>query len=104
MRFSADFVRTFGLPSWVPLAGPHGEFELVCTIPPSRLDSFKAATEADGVDCIELGVVTRGPGLILSPEDGSRRLPTGKVRGLAERATEDPGAFLAELREIDRDS
>ena len=101
---AVDFVRTFGLPSWVPLAGPHGEFELVCTIPPSRLVPFTAAAEAAGIACIHLGVVTRGPGLILSPEDGSRRLPTGKIRGLAERATEDPGAFLAELREIDRDS
>ena len=99
-----EFARTFGLPAWIPLAGPHGEFELVCTIPQSRLDSFTAATEAAGIDCIRLGVVTREPGLILSPEDGDRRLPTGRIRALAERAAEDTGAFLARLREIDGDS
>lgn len=101
---AADFARTLGLPSWVPLAGPHGEFELVCTIPQSRLAPFRAAAEAAGIACIHLGVVTRGPGLILSPADGSRRLPTGRIRRLAERAAEDTGAFLAELLEIDRDS
>ena len=98
---AARFARTFELPSWVPLAGPHGEFELVCTIPQSRLESFAIAAKAAGIDCIRLGVAKREPGLILSPADGSRRLPTGRIRALAERAVEDPAAFLARLREID---
>jgi thiamine monophosphate kinase len=98
---AAHFARTFRLPAWVPLAGPHGEFELVFTIPQSRLESFREASEAAGIDCLRLGVVTRDPGLILSPEDGNRRLPTGRIRALAERATEDTGVFVARLREID---
>lgn len=101
-RAAADFARTFELPSWVPLAGPHGEFELVCTIPQSCLAPFRAAAKAAGIDSIQLGVVKREPGLILSPEDGNQRLPTGRIRALAERAAEDTGAFLEEMREIDR--
>lgn len=99
-----EFARDFELPSWAPLAGPHGEFELIFAIPQTRLDAFRAAAETAGIACLRLGVVQRQPGLTLSPEDGSVRLPARRIRSLAERAEEDTGVFLARLKEIEAQS
>lgn len=101
---AVEFARDLQLPPWVPLAGPHGEFELIFAIPQTRLDAFRASAETAGIACLRLGIAQRQPGLSLSPEDGSVRLPTRRIRALAERAAEDTGAFLARLEEIEAQS
>jgi thiamine-monophosphate kinase len=36
------------------------DFEIVCTVPPKKLSSFKAATAKVGVPVVEIGVITKG--------------------------------------------
>ena len=52
------FLKT-GLPPWVFLAGPHGEYELVFTISPSRKTTFENACTVDGWKPILLGEATK---------------------------------------------
>lgn len=70
------------LPAWTMLAGPHGEFELVFTVPAAKADPFRCAAAADGWTAIELGEVVAGSGTTLAPDDGSLGLDTGKIRNL----------------------
>ena len=70
------------LPPWTMLAGPHGEFELVFTVPAVKADVFRCAAAADGWTAVELGEVVAGSGTTLAPDDGSLSLDTGKIRNL----------------------
>jgi len=98
---AVDLVRSLELPSWVPLAGPHGEFELVFAVPTSRLEALAAASEAAGIPLLHLGFLQEEPGLLLAPEDGNRRLATAEIRNIAAGAAADTRTFIARLREMD---
>ncbi|MCX6841975.1 MAG: thiamine-phosphate kinase [candidate division WOR-3 bacterium] len=49
--------RGTGTPCWAMAAAPHGEFELVTTVPQAKEAEFLAAAKAQGVGFIRLGVV-----------------------------------------------
>ena len=53
--------RRTGTPGWAFAAAPHGEFELVATVPPSRVQAFLAAAAAEGKQFLRLGVVQKKP-------------------------------------------
>jgi thiamine-monophosphate kinase len=64
-----------GLSPWMLLAGPHGEFELVFTVPPDRTREFlAAAAETDWIP-LRLGTITASAGVAVEnwgripPED-----------------------------------
>jgi len=91
-----NFCRNAGLDSLVPLAQPHGEFELVYTVPAHRYAEAAEALRATGCDPVELGRVVAAPGLRFTA--GRRRDVDGAaIRNLAASAAEDPAAFLVAL-------
>ena len=53
-------------------AAPHGEFELVATVPPARQAEFLAASRLKGMSFIRLGTAEERTGLVV-------RLPSGKA-------------------------
>lgn len=91
---AARIAAVTALPAWTLLAGPHGEFELLFTVPPTRLREFRAAAEAIGWDPIEIGRVDPSPGLVLAPADGHWVVDTAAVRNLAAAGAADAEAFL----------
>ena len=64
--------RATGTPAWSMATGPHGEFELLTTVPASKDTEFLAAASAKGMNFIRLGTVEDKPGLVL-------KLPSGKA-------------------------
>lgn len=48
-----------GVPGWMMLAGPHGDYELLFTIPQHREDAFIQECKMDGWHPIRIGEVTR---------------------------------------------
>ena len=64
-----------GLAPWMLLAAPHGEFELVFTVPECRIDALHRAAERAGWAPIRIGMATEEPGLVssdwerLTPDD-----------------------------------
>lgn len=98
---AAAWTERAGVPAWIPLAGPHGEFELVFSVPPTRLDSFRSAMSDAGILFLPLGIAREEPGLVLAPEDGSRRLETAAIRNLGPRAAEDPRRYVAQVMSLE---
>jgi thiamine-monophosphate kinase len=68
------------IPEWMMLAGPHGEFELVFTVPDDRLTAFRAAAESIGWTPLEMGRATAAPRLVLREHDGERTIDSARVR------------------------
>jgi thiamine-monophosphate kinase len=85
--------REAGLPEWLTLAGPHGEFELLFTLPDAARDDFDCAAGAAGWIPIRLGAVTPEPGLRL----GALDLDATHVRDLFAEVGGDARRFIAEL-------
>jgi len=89
--------ETLHLPPWTMLAGPHGEFELVFTVPAAKADPFRCAAAAEGWTPIELGEVVSGSGTTLMPVEGSITLDTGKVRNLFLECGGDADRYVTAL-------
>lgn len=86
--------RSAGLPAWLMLAGPHGEFELVFTLSAEHADALQTAAAGLGWSPLELGVVTPEPGLRLA--DGTR-IDTARLRDLFVAMNGDVERYVAEL-------
>jgi thiamine-monophosphate kinase len=89
--------RRGGLPEWTMLAGPHGEFELLFSVPPSQRDALNEVAAAIGWNPLELGLVTEEPGCCRY--DGTERLEvdTARIRNLLGEVGGDPLRYMCEL-------
>jgi thiamine-monophosphate kinase len=89
--------RGAGLPPWTMLAGPHGEFELLFTVPPDRCGDLDDAAGAIDWAPIELGTVTAERPCWL--RDGTEWLEfdTARIRNLFTEVSGDPQRYLQEL-------
>lgn len=91
-----------GLPPWMFLAGPHGEFELVFAVPEARLPDLRAVARRLGWEPLRLGVLDSGQGVRAPGEEGKEgALPAARVRDLLEECGGDPAVYLARLRTLD---
>jgi thiamine-monophosphate kinase len=94
---AATLAAAHGVAPWMLLAGPHGEFELVFTVPPRAAASFRAEAGRIGWDPVPVGRVTPAAGVCLVDAGTRRRLDTARVRRLAAGAATDVDAYLAGL-------
>ncbi|UCF18631.1 MAG: thiamine-monophosphate kinase [Gemmatimonadota bacterium] len=94
---AVQLTRAAGLPDWLLLAGPHGEFELLFTVPEAAGETFLAAARERDWRPLELGVVTANDGLELN----GRRLDTARVRNLFTLVGGDVEAYVRELLALD---
>jgi thiamine-monophosphate kinase len=85
------------LPPWFLHAGPHGEFELVFTVPPDRRLALDAAADTIGWHPVRLGTVTAEPGLAVAGTTGERTLDTTAIRNLFAECGGDVGRYVAAL-------
>jgi thiamine-monophosphate kinase len=92
-----NLARKSGIPTFAFLAGPHGEFELIFSIPRGRLSDFRAAADASRISILELGVARREPGLQLADQEGGAWPDTAEIRNLSPRQAEDLDQYLSHL-------
>lgn len=97
---AASLAHDQGIPPWVMLAGPHGEFELVFTVPSDRTCAFLEAAYRVHWRPVRLGEVFRGDGVHFLEEGDRRPVDTAAIRSLGAEAASDVNAFLAELVRI----
>ncbi len=89
-----------GVSPWILLAGPHGEFELVFTVPAHKIPELHAAAEHAGWVPVRLGVVIEEPGISianwgkLNPDD------LASIRNHPLRSKADVQAFLRFLANL----
>ncbi len=86
-----------GIPPWVMLAGPHGEFELTFTVPPLRVEAFLNEASRIGWEPVHLGRVVESKGVDLLTGGSRRTMDTEAIRGLAATAADDVDQYLTEL-------
>ncbi|MGK7312765.1 MAG: thiamine-phosphate kinase [Candidatus Longimicrobiales bacterium M2_2A_002] len=85
--------RSSGLPAFPFLAGHHGEFELIFTVPAGSVSALAEAAERGGFRPLRLGRVEAGGGVWI----GASELDTTGIRNLAEGAGSDVEAYTAAL-------
>lgn len=88
------------IPPWMLLAGPHGEFELLFTIPPGRREEFLTAASDQEWLPLELGRVMPSPGVRLQADGAREALDGGEVRNLFLEVRGDVERYIAELMRI----
>lgn len=89
-----------GLPAWMALAGPHGEFELVFTLPPERERELHERAAAIEWQPLRLGKVVREPGVWFPAGSEIRPFDTGRIRNLFEECEGNIGKYFAGLLQM----
>ncbi|MEW5924921.1 MAG: thiamine-phosphate kinase [Candidatus Zixiibacteriota bacterium] len=92
----------YSLPLWTFLAGPHGEFELIFTIPEKYLDEFIMTSKRMKWSPIKMGRVTNKPEIRIVTGDMKVVLPTGRTRNLFDDVNHDGANYITELLAIDK--
>ena len=99
---AAELAHTAGLPPWMMLAGLHGEFELLFTVPPERAGEMLDATDAiDKTDAtchpVLVGSVVSESQISADGCDGPVLLDTGAIRNLFANPIHDLTSCIAQL-------
>ncbi len=86
---------------WLMLSGPHGEFELLFTIPEVSATEFVAAARTCGWSPIRIGAVVASPEVQLIRNGSSVAIDTGYVRNAFSEAHGDVGEYIKRLVALD---
>jgi thiamine-monophosphate kinase len=87
----------FAIPSWLMFAGPHGDYELVFTIPPEQQWNFLTAAADSGWGPTYTGTVTSSPGLDLLYQGRKLRTDPTAVANLFTESDGDIQIYLQTL-------
>jgi len=96
--------RRAGLPAWALLAGQHGDFELVFTVPPTREEELHEAGAACGFYPLRIGRVVAHPEVSLIADGRRIAVDTVWLRDLAFCAGSDPSEYIAAVRRFCEDA
>ena len=96
-----ELCRKTGTPEWMMLAGPHGEFELLFTVPEARVEAMREAFNANHFPLISLGIVRSSRELtLLLPSHRKIAADMMPLRNLLHSVNGDLRKYLLEFREI----
>ncbi|MEE8175663.1 MAG: thiamine-monophosphate kinase [Gemmatimonadota bacterium] len=90
-----------GLPAWMMLAGPHGEFELLFTVPENEADPFLDAAANIDWRPVRIGRATEDRDLRLDVGGRNTTLDTTVVRNLFDEVGGDVNAYRDGLFDLD---
>ena len=96
-----DYVKNLSIPAWLLLAGQHGEFELIFTIPQNLKDAFLEESLNSGFEPIELGKVIPEREVKINIYGNLIPINTGLIRNLPAKANGDVKHYLKLLLEYD---
>lgn len=101
-REALRLVRSRHWPPWLPLAGLHGEYELLFTVRPSRMGELSSAAARQGWRPLPIGVATREPGIRWVGDSAPVDLDTGAIRNLFFHMPSSLTRLLADLSRLAR--
>jgi thiamine-monophosphate kinase len=87
----------FAIPSWLMLAGPHGDYELVFTIPPERQLNFLTAAADSGWAPTYTGTISSAPGLEFLYQGRNLHTDPSAVANLFSESDGDIQVYLQSL-------
>lgn len=88
-----------GLPEWMLLAGPHGEYELLFTVPYEKQNDFEKECESEGWKPVYLGKVTATPQIDFVSGSLPIRCDPHRVANLFYESNGDILAYLQLLKQ-----
>jgi len=92
-----EVAQQLGVPPWMMLAGLHGEFELLFSLPEDALPTLRAAAAQDGWQPLRIGTVINMPRIELVTDDGVLDLDTGPIRDLFATALPPLDEFIPQI-------
>jgi thiamine-monophosphate kinase len=95
------YVKTINIPAWLLLAGQHGEFELIFTIPQDSKDSFLEESLQSGFEPIEIGKVIPEKEIKINIYGNLISINTTMIRNLPTEVNGDVNHYLKMLLEYD---
>ena len=100
-EFSIKTAGTMHIPEWLFLAGEHGEFELIFTVPRENEPEFLLRAQSMGWYPIELGEVIAVQQVRLVLNQKEIPLDTGEIRNLGASGSRNIEQYLKSLLAID---
>jgi len=98
---SKSIIYEFGLPKWLLLAGQHGEFELIFSVPSEKESILKKISSQLSLHFLRIGEIQNKKGFFLNINDHQVELPTEKIRNIASQKNFNLNTYLKPLLEID---
>ena len=96
-----EFCNRTGTPHWFMTAGPHGEFELVFTVPKERVKPFRAEVQVEGINALQLGRVQESPDIsLILPSERVVGVDVAPLRNLLYEVDGDLKRFLHEFEAL----
>ena len=92
-----ELAKQAPIPSWFFLAGPHGEFELLFTIPSKQEDAFLAEAKAMNWKPLKLGQVIDRPHLYFSENNSKRQVDPFRLANLFSESGGQARVYLNKL-------
>jgi thiamine-monophosphate kinase len=93
-----EFCKATGTPEWLMIAGPHGEFRLVFTVPAPSMAAFHDAAEKAGMSPVSLGTVQPEESVSLSLVSGETvRVDVARLRNLLYEVGDDTRRLVTEF-------
>lgn len=96
-RDSVKIALQYNIPLWLLLAGEHGDFELVFTVPAENERAFLSAAEKIKWQPLRLGKVVKKPNLKILIDNKLKTLDGERIRNLAYYIKIDVSQYLQEL-------
>ena len=97
---STSMINEAGLPLWFLLAGQHGEFELIFTVPAEKESILENISSQHSFHFLRIGEIQRKEGFYLNINDKLVQLPTERIRNIACRRNFNLNSYLKSLLEI----
>ena len=98
---AVEFSKNLNIPHWLLLAGQHGEFELIFTIPQKHKNSFLEHALQNELNPIELGKVISDTEICIPLYNELISINTAYIRNLPTEANGDVNHYLKMLLDYD---
>lgn len=96
------FCQSEQYPLWLMLAGNHGEFELIFSVAPEKIDMFLEHTRQIYWEPILMGEVSENPHICFLNKDKMVSIDTGRIRNLFSECHGDGRQYIKKLLELDK--
>jgi Thiamine monophosphate kinase len=94
---SWHLVKEIEFPSWLLLAGEHGEFELLFTLPPDREQQFLHDAERSNFYPVKLGTVIPETSIYVPIDGQNMSIDTAWIRNLGQKVNSDVKHYIHNL-------
>jgi thiamine-monophosphate kinase len=98
---SKSIIYESGLPLWFLLAGQHGEFELIFSVPPEKESILEKLSFQHSLHFLRIGEIQSKKGFYLYINNKQVQLPTERIRNIASSKNFNLNSYLKSLLEID---